>query len=74
MSNLYLSSNCLDKVKIREVLKKVKEMMEENKNISPEFTAMLTLLLSMFELVLTFIKIPKNRQNSDIPPSKDVPL
>jgi len=62
----------LDKVKVRETLNKVKEMMAENKSISPEFTAMLTLLFSMFEILLTFIKIPKNSQNSHIPPSKDV--
>jgi transposase len=62
----------LDKVKVREVLKNAKELMGKSKDLSPELVAVFSLLVTMMEILLTLIKIPKNSRNSSIPPSMDI--
>ena len=52
-------------------LKQAKEMLESNKDLSTEFKALFAMILSMMELLLTLAKLPKNSQNSSIPPSAD---
>ena len=59
----------LDQLNINENIAKAKELMKNPQHCSPEFSVVILLILSLFEILLP--RIFKNSKNSSIPPSQD---
>jgi transposase len=59
----------INKINVTEALANAEKMIRENKSASPQFRAMVELLIVVINLLLN--KLSLNSNNSSIPPSKD---
>lgn len=59
----------IDKINVTEALQNVEKLLREDKTASPQFRAMMELLVVVINLLLGKLRL--NSSNSSIPPSKD---
>lgn len=59
----------IENINVTKVIAQTRDMLKENKTLPSEFTALVSILLTVLEILLT--RLNKNSSNSSIPPSQD---
>jgi len=59
----------LNKINVTDTINQARKMLKDNPKIPPEFAAVVSVLLTLVELLL--MRFGKNSKNSSIPPSQD---